>query len=216
MEKKTLLCGRNGTERGHAKNMSTCPIVLFRDVYSQRQLTERHDDFPPPPSKRIYSIHSIWSFFFHDGNKKQESVIKREKRKENGGGHSETLKTRWLTFRRWGVEFFAQLLDSAIMTQLFYGLSSPQLHHLSELFKRNPILGRPSVHHRHLEAGFFSSRGTFFFGKKGLFVRVVQLILRSTTARRGVGKTAPTPQTNFGQLSPMTTMSFVKQRNTSN
>jgi hypothetical protein len=37
--RKTLLCRRNETERGHAKNMSTCPIVLFRDVYSQRQLT---------------------------------------------------------------------------------------------------------------------------------------------------------------------------------
>jgi hypothetical protein len=47
-EMRKLFCAKakKNMERGHAKNMSTCPsIVLFRDVYSQRQLSELHNDF---------------------------------------------------------------------------------------------------------------------------------------------------------------------------
>ena len=120
------------------------------------------------------------------------------------------------TFRGWGVEFFAQLLDSAVMTQLFYGLSASQLHHLSELFQRYPILGRSSVHHRHLDAGgvfpgnFFSSLWwtnkirCFFCASRPTDPQI------NNNKRKGMGKrnAAPTPSTKFGQLSPMITMSL--------
>ena len=130
-EMRKLFCAKakRNMERGHAKNMSTCPsIVLFRDVYSKRQLSELHDDFSSGMDTLIHS-HSIcflFSYFSAMEMKKIKKILKgtkRKNKKELKDEYSKNKQTNFaiafrnaLTFRGWGVEFFAQLLDSAIMT----------------------------------------------------------------------------------------------------
>ena len=65
-----------------------------------------------------------------------------------------SAKAGHVTFCGRGVEFLANLLDAAVVAHLLNGLSPSQLHHLAELFEGEPILGRPSVNHRHLVAEF--------------------------------------------------------------
>ena len=100
---RKLFCAKakRNMERGHAKNMSTCPsIVLFRDVYSKRQLSELHDDFSSGMDTLIHS-HSIcflFSYFSAMEMKKIKKILKGTKRKNKKELKDEYSKNKQTNF----------------------------------------------------------------------------------------------------------------------